>query len=44
MGFFEKLKAGTAKTKSGFVSQLDSVFTSFVELDDELLRRAGGAA
>lgn len=36
MGFFDKLKAGLNKTKSAFVSQVDSLFKSFVKVDEEL--------
>lgn len=36
MGFFDKLKAGLTKTKNAFVSQVDSLFKSFVKVDEEL--------
>ncbi len=36
MGFFDKLKAGLAKTKNAFVSQVDNLFKSFVKVDEEL--------
>ncbi len=36
MGFFDKLKAGLAKTKDAFVGQVDNLFKSFVKVDEEL--------
>lgn len=36
MGFFDKLKAGLAKTKDAFVSQVDNLFKSFVRVDETL--------
>ena len=36
MGFFDKLKAGLAKTKNAFVGQVDNLFKSFVKVDEEL--------
>ena len=36
MGFFDKLKAGLAKTKDAFVSQVDNLFKSFVKVDEAL--------
>ena len=36
MGFFDKLKAGLAKTKDAFVSKVDDLFKSFVKVDEEL--------
>ena len=36
MGFFDKLKAGLAKTKDAFVSKVDNLFKSFVKVDEEL--------
>ena len=35
MGFFEKLKAGLAKTKNAFVSQISSIFSGFSSFDDD---------
>lgn len=37
MGFFDKLKKGLAKTKNALFSQMDSLFKSFVEVDENLL-------
>lgn len=34
-GFFTKLKEGLAKTRSGFVANLDQVFSGYRQLDDE---------
>lgn len=36
MGFFDKLKAGLAKTKDAFVNKVDNLFKSFVKVDEEL--------
>lgn len=36
MGFFDKLKAGLAKTKNAFVSQVDNLFKNFVRVDEAL--------
>ncbi|MBR5538783.1 MAG: signal recognition particle-docking protein FtsY [Clostridia bacterium] len=36
MGFFDKLKAGLAKTKDAFVGQVDNLFKSFVRVDEDL--------
>ena len=36
MGFFDKLKAGLAKTKDAFVGQVDNLFKSFAKVDEEL--------
>ena len=36
MGFFDKLKAGLAKTKNAFVNQVDNIFKSFVKVDEDL--------
>lgn len=37
MGFFEKLKAGLAKTKDAFVGKINNLFRSFAKVDEELL-------
>ena len=37
MGFFDKLKKGLAKTKSALFSQMDSLFKSFVAIDEDML-------
>ncbi len=37
MGFFEKLKAGLAKTKNAVFGRLDSLFKSFSKVDEEML-------
>ncbi len=37
MGFFEKLKKGLAKTKNSVVAQMDSLFKSFVAIDEDML-------
>ena len=37
MGFFEKLKAGLAKTKNAVFGQLDALFHSFSKVDEEML-------
>ena len=37
MGFFEKLKAGLAKTKNAVFGRLDSLFKAFSKVDEELL-------
>ncbi|MBQ7779024.1 MAG: signal recognition particle-docking protein FtsY [Clostridia bacterium] len=37
MGFFEKLKAGLAKTKNAVFGRLDGLFKSFSKVDEELL-------
>ena len=36
MGFFEKLKAGLAKTKNAIFGKIDSLFKSFRRVDEEL--------
>ncbi len=37
MGFFDRLKAGLAKTKNALFKQVDNLFKSFVKVDEELL-------
>ncbi len=37
MGFFDKLKQGLTKTKNAIFSQMDSLFKSFVAIDEEML-------
>ena len=37
MGFFEKLKAGLAKTKNAVFGRLDALFRGFSSVDEELL-------
>ncbi len=37
MGFFDKIKAGLSKTRSSFLSSVNSVIGSFTKVDDELL-------
>lgn len=37
MGFFDKLKKGLTKTKNAVVAQMDSLFKSFVAIDEEML-------
>lgn len=37
MGFFEKLKAGLAKTKNAVFGPLESLFKSFSKVDEEML-------
>ena len=37
MGFFDKLKKGLSKTKNAIFSQMDSLFKSFVAIDEEML-------
>lgn len=37
MAFFDKLKAGLAKTKNAIVKQVDDLLRSFVKVDEELL-------
>ena len=37
MGFFEKLKAGLAKTKDAFVGKINNLFRAFATVDEELL-------
>ncbi len=37
MGFFEKLKAGLAKTKNAVFGRLDGLFKTFNKVDEELL-------
>jgi len=37
MGFFEKLKAGLAKTKNAIFKQVDNLFKHFVKVDEDLL-------
>ena len=36
MGFFEKLKNGLAKTKSGFTEGINTIFANFRTIDEEL--------
>ena len=36
MAFFEKLKAGLAKTRDAFLGQIDNLFKSFVRIDEDL--------
>ena len=35
MAFFERLKQGLSKTKSGFFGKIDNLFKSFVKIDEE---------
>ena len=37
MGFFEKLKAGLAKTKNAVLGRLDALFRGFSKVDEEML-------
>ena len=37
MGFFEKLKAGLAKTKNAVFGRLDALFRGFSKVDEEML-------
>ncbi len=37
MGFFDKLKQGLTKTKNAIFSQMDSLFKSFVAIDEDML-------
>ena len=37
MGFFEKLKQGLAKTKRAIAAQMESLFKSFVAIDEDML-------
>lgn len=37
MGFFDKLKQGLAKTKNAIFSQMDSLFKTFVAIDEDML-------
>ena len=37
MGFFDKLKKGLAKTKNAISAQMDSLFKSFVAIDEDML-------
>lgn len=37
MGFFDKLKKGLSKTKNAIFSQMDSLFKSFVAIDEDML-------
>ncbi|MBQ8248930.1 MAG: signal recognition particle-docking protein FtsY [Clostridia bacterium] len=37
MGFFDRLKAGLAKTKNALFKQVDNLFRSFVRVDEDLL-------
>lgn len=37
MGFFDKLKQGLSKTKNAIFSQMDSLFKSFVAIDEDML-------
>ncbi len=36
MGFFDKLKSGLAKTRDSFSEKMNSVFSAFVKVDEEL--------
>ncbi len=36
MGIFSKLKSGLSKTRDSFVSGIDSIFSGFSEIDDDL--------
>lgn len=36
MGFFEKLKQGLTKTKAGFTDSINSVFSMFTKVDEDL--------
>ena len=36
MAFFDKLKAGLAKTRDAFLGQIDNLFKSFVRIDEDL--------
>ena len=37
MGFFDKLKAGLAKTKNAFVERINDLFRAFVEVDEDMI-------
>ncbi len=37
MSFFEKLKAGLAKTKAAIMGQINDLFKSFVKIDEDML-------
>lgn len=37
MGFFDKLKAGLAKTKQSILGQINDIFKHFVKVDEEML-------
>ena len=37
MSFFQKLKVGLSKTKKSFVSAVDSLFSSFTRVDEDML-------
>ena len=37
MGFFEKLKAGLAKTKNSFFGKINSIFKGFRRVDEDLM-------
>lgn len=37
MGFFDKLKKGLTKTKNALFSQMDSLFKTFVAIDEDML-------
>ena len=37
MGFFDRLKAGLAKTKEAIFKQVDDLFKKFVRVDEEML-------
>lgn len=37
MGFFEKLKAGLGKTREAVAGKIDSIFKSFVRVDEDML-------
>ena len=36
MGFFDRLKAGLAKTKQAFLGRVDDLLKSFVRIDEDL--------
>ncbi|EJW96950.1 hypothetical protein EVA_14943, partial [gut metagenome] len=42
MGFFDKIKAGLAKTRNALSDTLGSVFSGFSEIDDDFYDVAGG--
>ena len=37
MGFFDKLKQGLSKTKNSFDEKINSVFSNFRKVDEQLL-------
>ena len=37
MGFFDKLKAGLAKTKNALFGRLDQLFRGFSKVDEDML-------